>query len=133
MNHLVDYEAEVYARLAELGRQMRDAIVAGFADGGIFALCTGAGPDLPTGSSLAMVHFPDAEDARIDKPEAAFDPAMCDVALRTRVLPPALLLEGVHMVEGHGAAATAHGEEDLKILREACSRAARRVTRHRRA
>ena len=129
MNHLVEHEAEIYARLSDLGRQMRDAMVAGFADGGIFALCTGAGPDLPTGSSVAMVHFPRAEDARIDTPDAAFDPNVCDVALRTRVLPPALLLEGVHMVEGHGAAATAHSDEDLQILREACSRVARRATR----
>lgn len=77
-----------------------------------------------------MVHFPHAEDARIETPEAAFDPKVCDVALRRKVLGPALLLEDVHLVQGHGAAATAHTDEDMEALREACSRVARRVKRH---
>jgi glutamate-1-semialdehyde 2,1-aminomutase len=130
LSYLVEHEDEVYGRLADLGRKMRDAMVAGFSDEGIFAICTGAGPDLPTGSSVAMVHFPHEVDARIDTPQAAFDPRVCDVTLRTKVLGPAMLLEGVHMVHGHGSAATPHTDEDMSFLREVCSRVARRVKRH---
>lgn len=130
MSHLVEHEEEVYGRLADRGREMREAMVSGFSDEGIFAVCTGAGPDLPTGSSVAMVHFPHAVDTRIDTPEAAFDPRVCDVTLRTKVLGPAMLLESVHMVQGHGAAALPHTDEDMSFLRDACSNVARRVKRH---
>jgi hypothetical protein len=41
-----------------------------------------------------------------------------------------MLLEGVHMVQGHGAAATAHSGEDMELLKEACRRVARRVRPH---
>jgi hypothetical protein len=77
-----------------------------------------------------MVHFPYREDTTISSPEAAFSPALCDVVLRTQVLGPAMLLEGVHMVQGHGSAATAHTSDDMELLREACRRVARRVKRH---
>jgi hypothetical protein len=43
------------------------------------------------------------------------------------VLGPAILLENVHMVHGHGSAATSHSDEDMEFLREACRRVARRV------
>ena len=130
MSYLIEHEDEVYSRLSELGRKMRDALASGFAAEGIFALCTGDGPELPYGSSLGMVHFPYREDTTISSPEAAFSPAVCDVVLRTQVLGPAMLLEGVHMVQGHGSAATAHTSDDMELLREACRRVARRVKRH---
>jgi hypothetical protein len=38
-----------------------------------------------------------------------------------------MLLEGVHLVQGHGSAATAHTDEDMELLRNACRRVARRV------
>jgi glutamate-1-semialdehyde 2,1-aminomutase len=127
MNYLVDHEDEIYGTLADLGQKMRDAMTASFADEGIFAVCTGISPELPCGSSLAMVHFPYDDNAVIDTPEAVHDLAVCDVALRNQVLGPALLLEGVHLVQGHGAAATAHTDEDMEIFREACRKVARRV------
>jgi glutamate-1-semialdehyde 2,1-aminomutase len=127
MTYLVEHEAEVYGRLAELGQKMRDAMTSGFAEEGIFAVCTGDSPDLPAGSSLGMVHFPYDERAALATPEAVFDPAVCDVALRTEVLGPAMLLEGVHIVQGHGSAATTHTDEDMEHLKEACRAVARRV------
>ena len=127
MTHLVEHEAEVYPRLSDLGEKMRRAMTSGFAEGGIPAVCTGDSVELPGGSSLGMVHFPYDEGAVLDRPEAVFDPAVCDVALRTEVLPLALLLEGVHMVQGHGSAATAHTDEDMERLRGACRAVARRV------
>jgi glutamate-1-semialdehyde 2,1-aminomutase len=130
MSYLVEHEAEVYGSLAELGRKMRDAMTAGFADEGILAVCTGDSPDLPAGSSLGMVHFPYSEDTTINTPQAVFDPAVCDVELRTEVLGAAMLLEGVHLVQGHGSAATAHTDEDMERLKHACRAVARRVKPH---
>jgi len=130
MNYLVEHEEEVYPRLAELGRQMREAMVSGFAEEGVFAVCTGTSSELPTGSSLGMVHFPFSEATRIETPAVAFDPTSCDITLRTQVLGPAMLLEDVHMVEGHGSAATPHSDEDMEILKRACAAVARRVKQH---
>jgi len=130
MSYLIEHEDEVYGRLADLGQKMRDAIVSGFSEEGVFACCTGNSSDLPAGSSLAMVHFPYDEGAVIDTPEAIHDPTVCDVALRNQVLGPAMLLENVHMVHGHGSAATSHSDEDMEFLREACRKVARRVKPH---
>jgi len=127
MSYLVEHEEEVYGRLSDLGQKMRDAMASGFLEEGVFALCTGDSPDLPSGSSLGMVHFPYDEGTKIDTPRAVCDPSICDVALRTRVLGPAMLLEKVHVVQGHGSAATTHTDEDMELLREACRRVARRV------
>ena len=127
MNYLVAHEGEVYGRLAELGGKMRDAMTTGFAEEGIPAVCTGNSPDLPAGSSLGMVHFPHDEGAALDRPEAVFDPAVCDVALRMEVLGAAMLLEDVHLVQGHASAATTHTDEDMERLKHACRAVAHRV------
>ena len=74
-----------------------------------------------------MVHFPYDENSTIDTPEAVHDPAVCDVELRSRVVGAALLLEDVHVLHGHGGAATAHTDEDMEFLRESCRRVARQV------
>ncbi len=130
MTYLIEHEDEVYGTLAVLGQKMRDALVSSFAEEGIFAVCTGHSPDLPCGSSLGMVHFPYDEEVTLDTPDKVFDPKVCDVALRTRALGPALLLENVHMVQGHGSAATTHTDTDMEFLKEACRRVARRVKPH---
>jgi glutamate-1-semialdehyde 2,1-aminomutase len=130
MTYLVEHEDEVYPELSGLGEKMRSAMVSGFADEGILARCTGVSPDLPSGSSLAMVHFPYEEDAAMDTPAAVHDPAVCDVVLRDQVLGPAILMDDVHMVHGHGSASTAHTSEDMEFLREACKKVARRVKPH---
>jgi glutamate-1-semialdehyde 2,1-aminomutase len=127
MIYLIEHENEIYPRLGVLGEQMRQAIVRGFADEGILARATGSGDELPSGSSLGMVHFPYDEATVIDRPEMVCDPEVCDVALRDHVLGPALLLEDVHMVHGHGAAATAHTEQDMRHLENACRKVARRI------
>jgi len=127
MTYLIEHEEEVYSRLGELGEQMRRSLVRGFADEGVLVRATGSSDELPSGSSLGMVHFPYDETTVIDRPAMVCDPEVCDVALRDRVLGPALLLEDVHMVHGHGAAATAHTEQDMQHLENACRRVARRI------
>jgi glutamate-1-semialdehyde 2,1-aminomutase len=127
MGYLVEHENEVYPRIAELGKKMRQAMVSGFADEGILARCTGDSSDLPSGSSLGMLHFPYHEETVFDTPEKVHDPDLSDVGLRNRVLGLALLLEDVHIVHGHGSAATAHTADDMEFLEEACRKVARRV------
>jgi glutamate-1-semialdehyde 2,1-aminomutase len=131
MTHLVEHEDEIYPRLGELGRKMRKAMVRGFVDEGIPAYATGSIDELSAGSSLGMVHFPYDATTVLDRPEMVCDPGVCDVALRDRVLGPALLLEDIHLVHGHGAAATAHTEQDMEQLEEACRSVARRVKAYR--
>jgi glutamate-1-semialdehyde 2,1-aminomutase len=127
MTYLIDHEDEVYPRLGELGERMRNAMTRGFVDEGVPARSTGSNDELPSGSSLGMVHFPHDEDTFIDRPEKACDPGVCDVALRDRVLGPALLLEDVHLVCGHGAVSTAHTDGDLEHLENACRNVAHRI------
>ena len=127
MSHLVEHEDAVYPRLADLGDRMRRAMVNGFRAEGVFAATTGAVDELSCGSSLGMVHFPYDERERLDTPRSVNDPAVCDVALRHQVLGPALLLEDVHLVLGHGSAATTHTEDDMAVLEHACRKVARRV------
>ena len=88
--------------------------------------CTGNSGDLPSGSSLGMLHFPYDTDAVFDTPEKVYNPDLSDVALRTHVLGLALLLEGVHLVHGHGSAATTHTDDDMEFLKEACRKVALR-------
>ena len=127
MTHLIDHQDEIYPRLGELGKTMRAAMVRGFSDEGVSANSTGSSDDLPSGSSLGMVHFPHDGDIVIDRPEMVHDPDVCDVALRDQVLGPALLLDDVHLVHGHGAVATAHTERDMEQLENACRSVARRI------
>ena len=127
MTYLIDHEDEIYPRLGELGQKMRRAMVRGFSDEGVPARSTGSSDELPSGSSLGMLHFPYDEATVLDRPEMVCDPEVCDVALRDRVLGPALLLEDVHLVHGHGAAATAHTERDMEQLEDACRKVARRI------
>jgi glutamate-1-semialdehyde 2,1-aminomutase len=131
LTYLVDHQDQVYPRLAELGRGVRHAIETGFEEAGILARCTGDSEELPWGSSVFMIHFPHRDDAVLDRPDAVFNPALCDVELRTRVLGLALLLEDVHVVLAHGGASAAHTEEDIGFLREACRNVARRIQRYR--
>jgi glutamate-1-semialdehyde aminotransferase len=52
---------------------------------------------------------------------------VCDITLGHKVMDQALLLEDVFMLRSHGAISTAHTEEDLDFLGEACRRVARRI------
>jgi glutamate-1-semialdehyde 2,1-aminomutase len=127
MAYLVAHEADIYPRLAVLGERMRKIMEAAFLDEGIYACCSGYGNDVVTGSSLAHIHFPYREDAVPDRPEKMFDPACCDVELVKHVLQLALLLENVYIVHGHGAASTAHTDEDMNFMECAFRSAARRI------
>ena len=131
LEHLESHAGEIYPRLAALGAGMRAAVEAAFADAGILTRCTGDFPDLGCGSSMVTVHFPHDEGTALDSPETVFDPARCDIALREQVLGLALLVEDVHLLLAHGAAATSHSDDEVAFLGDACRRAAERIARHR--
>jgi glutamate-1-semialdehyde 2,1-aminomutase len=131
LEHLETHAGAFYPRLAALGAGMRSAVESAFASAGILARCTGDFVDLDCGSSMVTVHFPHRDDMVLDTPEAVFDPDRCDIALREQVLGLALLVEDVHLLLAHGAAATAHTDDDIVFLGEACSKAAERISRNR--
>jgi glutamate-1-semialdehyde 2,1-aminomutase len=127
MTYLIEHEQEVYPRLADLGEKTRRTVERAFIDEGIYARCTGYGNEAIVGSSLAMTHFPYDVDCQLMTPDEVYDPTVCDVALRERVLKLGLLLEDVHVHHGLGALSTAHVEEDIAVLGKACRRLARRI------
>ncbi|MGC8781515.1 MAG: aspartate aminotransferase family protein [Anaerolineae bacterium] len=127
LSYLVEHEHEVYPYLARLGQAARVAVAAAFTEEGIEAVCTGAGNEVVPGSSLVMVHFPRRSGLDVTRPDALFDPAQYDVTLSHAVLDLALLLEGVYILNGHGAFSTAHTEADVAYLAAACRQVARRV------
>jgi len=131
LEHLEAHSAEIYPRLGEIGAAMRRGIESAFAEAGIFARCTGALDELECGSSMVTVHFPRDESVVLDTPEAVFDPERCDIELREKVLGLALLVEDVHLLLAHGAATTAHTDEDVAFLTDACRKAAERIAQHR--
>jgi glutamate-1-semialdehyde 2,1-aminomutase len=131
LEHLEHNATEIYPLLGDIGQKMRDGIESAFAEAGILARCTGAMDELDCGSSMVTVHFPFDEETVLDTPEAVFDPALCDIELREKVLGLALLVEDVHLLLAHGAASTAHNDSDVAFLTEACRSAARRIAHHR--
>ncbi len=127
MTYLVEHEAEIYPRLAELGARARRGMEDAFRDEGIYACTTGHDSGALPGSSMFMLHFPYREDACLGGLRDWHDPDVCDVLLREHVLELALLLEDVYAIAGHGAVSTAHTEADIDRLIDACRRAARRI------
>jgi glutamate-1-semialdehyde 2,1-aminomutase len=130
MSYLAAHEAEIYPRLADLGERTRRTMEAAFAQEGIYARCTGYPNEALAGSSLAMLHFPYEDGCPLDSPDDVRNPAICDVTLGDKALQLALLLENVHVVHGLGALSTAHTEDDIALLGEACRRVARRFKAH---
>jgi glutamate-1-semialdehyde 2,1-aminomutase len=128
MQYLVEHEAEIYPRLAQLGEQARRIIERTFETEGIYARCTGYGNEVIPGSSLVSVRFPYKRGRAMESPADVHDPAACDDFLTEHVLRLALLLENVHTMHGLGALSVEHTEKDLAFLEEAVRRAARRIS-----
>lgn len=132
LTHLVEHRDSIYSKLAQLGSAMRSCIESAFTDAGILARCTGDIPDLDCGSSIVTVHFPYDGSTELTTPEAVFDPELCDIELREKVLGLALIVEDVHLLLAHGAASTAHTDQDVAFLGDACRSVAERIARHHR-
>ena len=127
VRHLIAHENEIYPRLGAMGAWLREKAQRAFGDEGILVRCTGEpGPAIP-GSSLVSLHFPLQPDVPMDRPDAVNNPALCDVDLKERVVKLAFLLEGAYVIHAGGAISTAHTEEDLEQMEEACRAVARRL------
>ena len=100
-----------------------------FAESGIYAQCAGYGNDALPPSSLTRVHFPWREGQKIERPEDALDPEICDLVLSEKVMRLAMLLENINVMYGLGSFSTAHTDADLSILGDALARVSRRIKR----
>ncbi|MCD6142273.1 aminotransferase class III-fold pyridoxal phosphate-dependent enzyme [Candidatus Bipolaricaulota bacterium] len=127
LEHLVAHEAEIYPRLTELAILAHRTVEKAFMDEGIYARCTGYGNEVLPESASAMLLFPYDEGVVPRSPDAARNPEICDLVLGEEVLRVAMLLEGVHVTHGLGSVTTAHTEDDLQFLGDACRRVARRI------
>ena len=127
MEHLRDHAEEIYPRIARLGEAMREGVAGAFRKHGIAACCTGGGNSRIPGSSLGMLFFPLTDKECIDTPEESQSPETVDLELTNRIIPLAMLLEGVHVVHGLGSVSAAHTGGDIRALVEACGRAAERI------
>ena len=130
MQHLVENEADIYPRLAELGAKMRQTVEAAFAEADIYVYATGSESEALGSSSLSMLFFPYEEGHQLTTPEEAHNPAICDVALTDQVMPIAMLLEDVYVAHGLGAISAAHSEEHLDVLGNAFHRVAQMLRAH---
>ncbi len=124
LRHLVANASSIYPRLASAGERLRAGIEKAFAAAGVEARCTGSGNEVVPGSSLFMVHFPRGK-APVRSPRDVLDDRRSDVALREEVLKLALLVHGVNVVHGGGAASVSHRRKDLDRTIEAYGEAAR--------
>ena len=127
MSYLAKHETEVYPYLGDLGEKVRQVMVRAFREEGIYTQCTGHDDEVLPGSSLFMLHFPYEEDAQLNGPVDWLDPSVCDITLGHQVLDLALLLEDIFLLHSHGAVSTAHTEQDVEFLAEACRRVARLI------
>ena len=127
MHHLIDQESQIYPRLADLGERTRTAMTEAFRAEGIDVVCTGSGNDAIPGGSLGALHFPHDPSTRCDSPEQTRNPEICDVLMSDVIVQLALLLEDVFVMHGLGSVSTAHTDEDVARLAEACRRAARKI------
>jgi glutamate-1-semialdehyde 2,1-aminomutase len=127
LTYLVEHEAEIYGRLAELGQQVRVRTERIFADHGVLARCTGYPNEAVKGSSLATVHFPVRADVVVDSPDVAADPSLCMIDVRERIFKLAMLLEDVYTMHGLGALSAAHTGDVLEHFYDACDHVAQRL------
>ena len=127
VKHLAENEDDIYPRLGEMGERMRRGVEEAFAREGIYVKCTGYGNEAVPDSSLGMIHFPLEEGIELTCPDQVWNPAVCDVDRREKVLKLAFLLEKVYVMHGLGALSTEHTGEDLDWLFAACEGAARRI------
>ncbi len=127
LEYLIAHENEIYPRLTRIAETTHRTVEDAFAREGIYARCTGYGNEILPESPSAMLLFP-YEDGFIPRtPDEARNPNVCDITLGEEILRVALLLAGVHVTHGLGSVTTAHTEEDINFLGEACQQAARRI------
>jgi len=113
VRHLVDHEPEIYPALAQRGATLRAGLEAIAAERRAPMWISGWPTDAVAGSSLAYVRFGRERGGRPQRPEEMVGPGRAHPAIDDDLLRAALLLEGVSVHNGLGAASTAHDDGDL--------------------
>ena len=127
LEYLRQHAGEVYPRLALLGQQLRAGVERVFAERGLLVRCTGHGNAVVPGSSLAMVHFPFEEKHTLNAPDDVWDPTLCDVEMREKLLKLGMLVHNVNVVHGLGAISASHTERELNLVLAAYDAFAQRL------
>jgi glutamate-1-semialdehyde 2,1-aminomutase len=127
LSYLVEHESEIYPRMVDVAVKTRQTVASAFEEEGIYVRFAGDRIDVLPANSLHMLLFPYEEGLDLSTPEEVRNPSVCDITLSENVLQAALLLEDVFTVHGIGCTTAAHSEEDVRILGDACRRAARRI------
>ena len=120
VEYLTTHKGEIYPSLAAKGERLRRGMERVFADRGVLARCTGHGNGTIKGSSLGTVYFPLRDDLNPTCAEDLTDPALCDVAMRERILKLGLVLRDVNVIHGLGALSNVHGEKEIEHILAAC-------------
>jgi glutamate-1-semialdehyde 2,1-aminomutase len=123
LDHLVAHEAEIYGRLARLGERLRSGLARTFAELRIPAWISGDPNECVPGSSIVMVHLARSEGGRPTRPEQVSGPEGAHPVVGDDLLRALLLLEGVSVRNGLGAASTAHEDGDVDATLAAYRRA----------
>jgi glutamate-1-semialdehyde 2,1-aminomutase len=126
LRHVIEAEAEVYGRLAELGEQMRAGLRRVAQETGVplHILCEPG--EVLTGSSLIFVYVATEGEAAPCCPE---DLATSRSPVDERLLKSVLLLEDVSIRSGLGAISTVHTDADLERTLDGFASALGRVRR----
>jgi glutamate-1-semialdehyde 2,1-aminomutase len=131
LKYLIEHEKEIYPRIGRLGAKVRKGIEEIFSAYGFYVKCTGEDATVTENSSVVGVHFTREKVARINYPEEAWNPAICDFQLREKVFKLSMLNEGFNVFHGYGAISAAHTEEEIQASLDAVERVAKKWTEYR--
>lgn len=127
VRHLIEHRDEVYPRLAETGRRLREGVRRLAEQAGLPLYVFGDSAEALPGSSLVFVH---AGRSDVEPPSCPEELAeRRHPTIGERLLKATLLLEDVSVRNGLGAVSTRHGEEELRRTLEGFSAAIERFRR----
>jgi glutamate-1-semialdehyde 2,1-aminomutase len=124
IGYLVEHEEEIYPRIGQLGREVRDEIEGIFSKHGFHVICTGGNDAVTKNSSVVGVHFVGDGIDRIRSPEQTWNPEVCDIELRESIFKLSMLDEGFNIFHGYGAISAAHTDEEVRASLDAVERVA---------
>ncbi len=127
VRHLVQHEGEVYPALARRGALLREGLERIAVELRLPAWISGWPNEAVAGSSVCHVRFGRERGGRPQRPEETSGPGCAHPLVGEDLLRAALLLEGVSVHNGLGAASTAHGEHDLAATLAGYRRALERL------
>ncbi|UCB44491.1 MAG: aminotransferase class III-fold pyridoxal phosphate-dependent enzyme [Spirochaetota bacterium] len=126
ITYLKEHAKEIYPKIGRLGKIAREGIEEIFTTHGFNVRCTGHPNGVTEYSSLLGVHFLKDTIDRLDSPDQAWNPEICDIELREEIFKLEMLKEGFHIMHGYGGISAAHTEEEIQASLDAVERIALR-------